>query len=279
MYLLGRPFRVHYSTMEVLHKHSDLPEPVQEPDHSVYKYSVPDGRQPHTTAYNVDSVDAAYIDTGKPTPQHAKWSRWPLLILYGVLLMLIAGVAGGFIGQTIERRNNEGDVSPGSETRPTSTSAAAIPSLSSSSSPASSATPASASTVFERTIPQPSSGCNSSDPYRSFKSRSYYLEVPYTTICSQGWLNDELTAMSVATPSDCIESCVMYNAYKRTNDRSCVGGGFIPEWWNQTQAMDESGNMPYNCFLKSNTSGIARNNKKYEVVALCIEGQCDDVSS
>jgi len=69
----------------------------------------------------------------------------------------------------------------------------------------------------------------------------------------------------------------MYNAHKSSSsDRTCVGGGFIPEWWNQTRAMDESGGMAYNCFLKSNVSGIARNNKAYEVVALCVDGSCDD---
>jgi hypothetical protein len=266
--------------MEVLHKHSlhsDLPEKVLEPDHSVYKFYIPDYQQPHTAAYNPPTVDATCTESEKPTTRQGKWSRWPLLLLCGVLLMIIAGVAGGFIGKTIEHRKYEGANSLESETCPKSTSAA-TPSSSILSSTLS-ATPTPSSTVFERTIPQPSSGCNSTDPYHSFKSRSYFLEVPYTTICGQGWLNDELTAMSVATQSDCIEACVMYNAYKQSSDRSCVGGGFIPEWWNQTRAMLESGKMPYNCFLKTNTTGIARNNKEYEVIALCMAGQCDDISS
>lgn len=86
-----------------------------------------------------------------------------------------------------------------------------------------------------------------------------------------------MIALSAATTSDCVEACVMYNAHKSEKDRTCVGGGFIPEWWNQTRAMDESGGMAYNCFLKSNASGIARNDKKYEVVALCLDAWCDDV--
>jgi hypothetical protein len=71
----------------------------------------------------------------------------------------------------------------------------------------------------------------------------------------------------------------MYNAHKANSDRTCVGGGFIPEWWNQTRAMSESGGMAYNCFLKSNASGVARNDKEYEVVALCLDGWCDDVKA
>lgn len=54
-------------------------------------------------------------------------------------------------------------------------------------------------------------------------------------------------------------------------------GGFIPEWWNQTRAMNESGGMAYDCFLKSNASGIARNDEQYGVVAVCLDGWCDDV--
>jgi hypothetical protein len=58
----------------------------------------------------------------------------------------------------------------------------------------------------------------------------------------------------------------------------CVGGGYIPEWWNQTRAMVESGITPFNCFLKSNTTGIARNDQKFEVIALCVEDECDGVT-
>lgn len=91
-----------------------------------------------------------------------------------------------------------------------------------------------------------------------------------------GWQRDELFALSTATPSDCVEACIMYNAHKGSSDRSCVGGGFIPAWWNQSKAMDESGGMPYNCFLKSNDSGVVRNDRQIEVVSLCLEGACED---
>lgn len=70
----------------------------------------------------------------------------------------------------------------------------------------------------------------------------------------------------------------MYNGHRSgEGDRKCVGGGFIPEWWNQSKAMDESGGTPYNCFLKSGDKGTGRNEKGVEVVSLCLEGACGDV--
>lgn len=69
----------------------------------------------------------------------------------------------------------------------------------------------------------------------------------------------------------------MYNSHKKDSDRKCFGGGYIPDWWNQTKAMAESGGMPYNCFLKSNDTGTGRNNKDIEVVSLCLPGSCKDV--
>ncbi|KZM28026.1 hypothetical protein ST47_g853 [Ascochyta rabiei] len=274
--------------MEAVHNHSlhnDLPEAVSEPDYSIHKFSIPASPQPRTTVHPLPAVHAEspspkYSVSEEPRVKQRKWTRWPLLLLYGLLLTVIAGVAGGLIGKTIERNNHNRDAYVNGVTYPSPTSGSAQ-SLSSSSSPSSSvspSTPTVSSTVFKRTIPQPTSGCTSAAPYRSFKSRSNFINIPYSTICGQGWLDFDLTAMSVATQSDCIESCSMYNAHKQTGDRSCVGAGFLPAWWNQTLAMVESKITPYNCFLKTNTSGIARNNEKFEVIALCMQGECDDIS-
>jgi hypothetical protein len=65
----------------------------------------------------------------------------------------------------------------------------------------------------------------------------------------------------------------MYNSYRKDEDRWCIGGGFIPDWWNQSKAMNESGGMPYNCFLKSNESEIAKNDRVQKVVSLCLFGE------
>lgn len=270
--------------MEVAPKHSlhsDLPESAQEPDYLTYKFSVPESPYPHSTIHALPAGAATppfntYGETETPSDKPGKWTRWPLLLIYGLLLAVIAGVVGGFIGKNMERSNQKAGVVLENETCPTPTSVSA-PSAPSAS-PLSSAAPTPSSAVFERVIPQPSSGCDASAPFRSFKSRSQRIDVPFTTICGQGWLGDDISAMSVASQSDCIETCSTYNSYTRTGDRMCVGGGFIPEWWNQTRAMVESGITPYNCFLKSNTSGIARNNEKFEVIALCLDGQCDGIS-
>lgn len=269
--------------MEAVHpsQHSELPETVTEPDYSAHKFSIPAYPQPPTTVdtlptVNVGSPSPKYSVVEEPRTRQKKSNRWPLLLLYGLLLAIIAGVAGGLIGEKIGRNKHSKDAFINNTTCPTPTSVS-VQSLSSASLIPSS-TPTASTTDFERTIPQPTSGCTSAAPYRSFKSRSNYLNIPFSTICGQGWLSSDLTAMSVATQSDCIESCSQYNAQKQTGDRSCVGAGFLPTWWNQTLAMVESGITPYNCFLKTNTSGIARNNEKFEVIALCMEGECDDIS-
>lgn len=255
-------------------QHSDLPEPVPESDVAAYKFSVPDRSPPFTTVQAIPP-SSPYSEDPKPVVNRRRLTGWPFLILYGLLLALIAGLAGGFIGKTIEHNKHQNDVSDKDESCATPTSLSPTSSTTTSTMSSASSTPSSA--VFERIIAQPSTGCTSVTSYNSFKARTQFLEWQYTTICGHGWLNDELFALSAATTSDCVEACVMYNAHKSDGDRTCVGGGFVPEWWNQTKAMDESGGMAYNCFLKSNASGIARNDKKYEVVALCLDGWCDDV--
>ena len=274
--------------------HSDLPEKAPEPDYSAYKYSIPETPpQPYTTvhAFPVDPVSSPPHSAEQyhqsSSNGRRNWTRWPLLLLYGLILAVIAGLVGGFVGKAIESNNHRASATAGTDAACATPTAAPLnpsgaPSASASASPtaspAASAAPTPSSSVFERVIPQPSSGCDASAPYRSFKSRSNMLGIPFTTICGQGWMRDDLVAMSVGTQSDCIESCSVLNSYAGSDGRKCVGAGFIPEWWNQTRAMKESGITPYNCFLKSSTSGIARNNEKFEVIALCMGDNCEDIS-
>lgn len=271
--------------------HSDLPEMVVNMDRSsTYKYSVPENLQPHGTIYALHTgvvsppLSSAPSDIEQSQSQHGSKRRWPLLLLLGLMLMTIGGIVGGFIGKTIERNSSKGNVSCASTSgstlclsTPSSTLSLTLSSTSFAMPTSSSTADSSASGVFERTIVQPSSGCSPADPYRSFKARSKILNIPYTTVCGQGWLSSDLISMSVATQSDCIESCSQYNSVKEAGYGPCVGAGFIPAWWNQTLAMVQSGITPYNCFLKTNTSGIARNNQEFEVIAICMEGQCDNI--
>ncbi|OAL51314.1 hypothetical protein IQ07DRAFT_419344 [Pyrenochaeta sp. DS3sAY3a] len=260
---------------------SALPQVIPQ-EHSAYLYPASD-RSPASDQSPALSIlqqkqeyHVQHTETPLPSkPLSRKWTAWPLLIVYGVVLAVLAGIIGGFIGQTIERNahsnntslpsNNQAEVS-GSSPTPTS----ATPSPSSTPSP------------NERTITIPSTGCNPTTQRATLAGRSTFLQASYTTICATGWLLDELIGISVATPSDCIEACVQYNAFKRSmgrpdSERNCIGGGFIPEWVNQRQAVRENPSSPFNCYLKNGTSGVMRNDRGIEVVALCLEGQCGSV--
>jgi hypothetical protein len=246
---------------------------------STYIYSVPDNSAPivsnfETSPTQPDDYQPRLTVIDQPRQPHLL-RRWPFLVLYGFLIAVVAGLAGGYIGDHLaSSRTQHGAVaeqacpdhkSPNGDSNATSTL------------PSSTTPPNPSSTFFSRTLAVPTTGCTPPTQQRSFKSVTLYLATPYTTYCATGWLNDELFALSAATPSDCIEACVMYNGHKTAQDRTCVGGGFIPEWWNQSKAMTESGGMPYNCFLKSNDTGTARNDKTIEVVSLCLGGACGDV--
>tara|TARA_R110002003_G_scaffold48_33_gene4224 strand:- start:239 stop:976 length:738 start_codon:yes stop_codon:yes gene_type:complete len=241
---------------------------------------VPDD-SPLQTNYDIpwtSTQPAAPTHDVAPAKQPSIFLRWPFLILYAILIAILAGVGGGFIGSGMTTKRFSKDTLPRSELQgfcssiqtppnPTSPTPTSTPPSSASASP----------TLFQRTLPIPTTGCTPPTQQRSFKSVTKFLAAQYTTFCATGWLNDELFALSAATPSDCVEACVMYNGHKGSGERSCVGGGFIPEWWNQSRAMEESGGMPYNCFLKSNDSGTGRNEKNVEVVSLCLGGACGDV--
>src|SRR5689334_21183074 len=71
----------------------------------------------------------------------------------------------------------------------------------------------------------PTTSCDPPTRQYSFKSCSEQLDMPYTTLCNTGWLFDDLFSISVASPSECIESCAFFNS-QATGTRF-IGGGFI----------------------------------------------------
>lgn len=247
--------------------HSDLPEPVYDSGVATYKFSVLERspRAPDSTIHAASS-STTVNQTAQLTRKRRSLTCWPLVLLYGLVLAIVAGVAGGFIGKMLER-NSSNKVVPAKGSCANQTSSIPAPSTSSTT----------LSPTFVRTLAQPITGCTSSTTYNSFKARTNLLDLQYTTLCGQGWGQDDLFPLSAATPSDCVESCFVYNDRKSSSNQVCIGRGFVPEWWNQTRSMDEGG-LGFNCFLKSNVSGIARNNKAFEVVALCINGVCDGIS-
>jgi hypothetical protein len=219
-------------------------EPVPKSENaSSYIYSVPDD-SPLQVNYNESwaGTPPAAPETVATTKQPSTFLRWPFLVLYAILIAVLAGLGGGFIGEDMTTKRLAKDTLPRSELQGFCSDLQ--PSLSSTV-PTPTSTPLSSSsaspTIFQRNIPVPTTGCNPTTQQRSFKSVTRFLAAPYTTYCATGWLNDELFALSAATESDCIEACVMYNGHKGSADRNCVGGGFIPEWWNQSRAMEESG--------------------------------------
>jgi hypothetical protein len=199
--------------------------------------------------------------------------RWLLPFLGGLTIAIIAGILGGFFGKAYsDYRHKEANTS---QQGPLSNST--VPNNSSTPTSTSTSNPAVSNAIFQRTIAVPTTGCDpdsnfpKSFPY-SFEQNSTYLKVTYTTFCDAGWSRDELFALSAASTSDCIEACVMYNRDRKDEDRWCIGGGFIPAWWNQSKVTNENGGMPYNCFLKSNESGIVKNDRVTEMVSLCLFG-------
>jgi hypothetical protein len=237
---------------------------------TTYTYSVPDNSPPY--AHIRESRHGPPIESSAELPpdSHQKPRRalflsWPCLMFYAILVPVAAGVGGGLLGKHIAMKSYEQDratLQQGASGSQACTSPMA-PAASATSTP----TSASAFAI-------PTTGCTPFTQQRSFKSTTKFLAWPYTTWCATGWNNDELVAMAVSTPSDCVEACAMYNTHKGSDGRECVGGGFIPQWVNQSQAMEQSGGMPYNCFLKSNDTGTARNNKDIEIVSLCMQGAC-----
>jgi hypothetical protein len=155
-----------------------------------------------------------------------------------------------------------------------------------SNSTSSSVTPPSASTSnIIGAIVRPDTGCGwpASRQRKRMLGTSTYQRLNYTTLCNSGWVGyDGILGFWTLTPSDCIEACQKYNDRPtKESNRRCVGGGFIPDWTNQTVGAREQKGPPFNCYLQSATSGLGSNDQEtfgLEVVALCLEGQCDSIS-
>lgn len=187
--------------------------------------------------------------------------RFWVLPLVGLLIAVIAGLVGGFIGAAIQDQ----------DAREPSTT----PSLTSPLSPA-------PSNGTSTSIMNVDTGCNfpeSKAESRRIPSETAWSKTRYTTICNSGWSRTAIIGLYTLTPSDCIESCLVYNNFERQRhrerERLCVGAGFIPDWLNQTLAYSASEGSPFNCFLQHNVTGIGPNDREQdgvEVVALCLNG-------
>ena len=255
---------------------TNLPEVLHD-ERSNYIYTLPPDRSPPLSILPGKQVFHEDYKEIRPPKSSRNWTAWPLLILYGLVISVLAGLVGGLIGQAIQRNNTSTSSTPTADQALSNTSCTNV--LSQSVSPSS--TPTSSVSPTTRIIAIPTTGCQPTSQRRALSGTSTFLQTRYTTLCATGWASDELIGLSVATPSDCIEACAQYNSFvtiegRPLSERTCVGGGFIPEWVDQRQAIAQNGPSPFNCYLKNGTRGIRPNDRTIEVVSLCLDGECQD---
>ncbi|KAH7378398.1 hypothetical protein DE146DRAFT_774455 [Phaeosphaeria sp. MPI-PUGE-AT-0046c] len=255
-----------------------------------YAYAITDSpaQSPPNSHPDVKAYYAPHAET-YPEAQRPRqgWKRWWILALIGLFIAIISGLIGGFIGQSIQEVLE-------SAPKPTASNAPVVSPLSTPSSgpsptslrAGSSATPTSVPDQgVVGTITVPKTGCdfpNSKDRKR-VSNLTAFSRKAFTTICNSGWSGraDDIIALYTLTPSDCIEACLQFNG-DPSNTRTCVGGGFIPSWVDQTVAQKALGGPPLNCYLKSGNSGIGDNDREdvgTEIVALCLDGKCNGIGT
>lgn len=178
-----------------------------------------------------------------------RWKRWQVLLSFGIAIALIAGIIGGFIGKAIF------DGQPVHRYPNTPFS------------------PPTTNDTLARILPIPSTNCTppTKRKYLPPAHSVFNQLVHYTTLCATRWNGDHLVSLSAATVSDCIDACGSYNDYAPM--KRCLGARFVPLWWNQTKAMEETG-KPYNCFLMGDNNTMFANDLSFEVVALCLNSSC-----
>lgn len=249
-----------------------------------YAYAVTDS--PAQTQPDVKAYYSPHLETYSMAQQPRQgWKRWWILALIGLFIALISGLVGGFIGQAIQKGRESSVAAP--QTTPSNAPAitSSVPSPTSSR-PGSSATPTPVpDTNVIGTITVPKTGCdfpNSKDRKR-VSNLTAVSRKAFTTICNSGWGGraDDIVALYTLTPSDCVEACLQFNG-DPSNTRTCVGGGFIPSWVDQTVAQKALNGPPLNCYLKSGNSGIGANDREdvgTEIVALCLDGKCNGIGT
>ncbi|KAF2014474.1 hypothetical protein BU24DRAFT_423407 [Aaosphaeria arxii CBS 175.79] len=213
-----------------------------------------------------------------------RW-RWPLILVVGLLIALISGVIGGFVGKTIEGNKYKDEIAlmntrANSSESNNATKCEASPVVTPSSTPTAIPTEntcknGTTEPILELKIPDMKCPGSNNEKFRStWASTSYFM------LCNAAWGGNDLFYTFAPTPSDCIDSCSSYNGNLKEGDgmKRCVGGSFIPAWVNQSEAIAAVGTRGGNCYLKWGTDQLERNKAKFEVVSLCLEGQCEDVN-
>jgi hypothetical protein len=259
---------------------SDLPE-VHHQEPESYAYAL---TQDDTPGYQPASTKGYYSRPPENVPDITRarkgWMRWWILALLGLLIAVIAGLVGGFIGQAIQKNSEPSSASPPPVSTPSS-----CPDLNANSSSVT-PPPGGAANVVG-TIVLPDTGCDwpNSKTQRRIDSQTKPFTTKYTTVCNTGWsppLDDIITGVYTISPSDCIEACAKFNQFARASLSTpgrCVGAGFIASWTNRTVAAQQQTGQLFNCYMMRSNESMHENERAdvgTEVVALCLEGQCDN---
>ena len=203
------------------YEHSTLPETVR---HEVSLHGVTDTSKEAYHAISHQSDTPLYAS---PTRQRL-WTRWPFLLLFGILIALIAGLIGGFIGKAISgNKQHNSDTArahpgPGTDNAQASACSSANPS-----------TPTSSTAPTPDQIVVPQTGCPDTTG-RTFQST--FSNTTFKLFCNVNWVGGDIASIYATSLSDCVESCNTVNQYGLI-DKSCLGATFVPAWANRTLAM------------------------------------------
>lgn len=220
---------------------------------------------PATEPFPHEEKDIYLPQTPLPHPpaKHTNYARWLLIVAVGVIIAVIAGLAGGFIGKSIEA---------GKPKEPAN-AAASAPSAADicSAQPTPTQATVLTTTATETLVVQPSAtgtvnvpltGCTGSG---NITGRTNY-GVNYTTICQTDWPGNDIFAFTSGSVYDCADSCWMWNNYgvKRP---PCIASAFVPDWLDSSLAIEEVG-APMNCFLKSAANPVTAGVREKVILAL-----------
>ncbi|KAF2447435.1 hypothetical protein P171DRAFT_509710 [Karstenula rhodostoma CBS 690.94] len=194
--------------------------------------------------------------------KHTNYARWLLLVVVGIIIAVIAGLAGGFIGKSIEAGIHEEPVGAATPTQPTDSCGAG---------PTSTRATVLTKTATETLVVQPSAtgtvdvpstGCSGAGNITGQTS----FNVNFTTICQTDWPGSDIFAFKSGSVYDCADSCYMWNEYGLRRPR-CLASAFVPDWSDSSLAIEELG-APMNCFLKQASNPVTAGVREKVVLVL-----------
>lgn len=221
-----------------------------------------------------DDTPKFYYDS-KHYPQQSlshRYTRWPFLLTASILIAIISGLIGGFVGKAIEDNRHNGQSHNDQSSNGTLPTPSACPTLA----PLDNTRNiTSQNSTSELSIPQ--TGCPDVSG-RTFQSN--FSKVSYRIYCNVDWPQNDIVGVFAETMSDCIEACETVNSNGLTDGNNnafeCKASVFSPQWINRTRAMEDV-QHPSNCYLKHSVTDYPKNSREtdgIDIVGLCLEGKC-----